>query len=282
MNKILLTGSTGFIGSQLLKNFTLNNKVYVIIRKKSYNSKNKNIINIPFKDFDKLNKDLKKIKVDTVIHCATHYVKNHQYNDLKKLSESNILLGNIILENLQKMNVKKFINFSTVWTHYDGKEGNFFNLYSVYKENFNNIINYYSKSLKKIKFFNLVISDTFGKGDKRKKLINILKKNYKKNKSTSIISKNLSMNLLNVSDIVLAVDQILKKNIKSGTYLLKNKKNFSVSKIIQKINRNLDKNIKIKWLSYKKIDEKLYNFNQLREWQPINSNIQDIINIIKK
>lgn len=282
MNKILLTGSTGFIGSQLLKNFTLNNKVYVIIRKKSYNSKNKNIINIPFKDFDKLNKDLKKIKVDTVIHCATHYVKNHQYNDLKKLSESNILLGNIILENLQKMNVKKFINFSTVWTHYDGKEGNFFNLYSVYKENFNNIINYYSKSLKKIKFFNLVISDTFGKGDKRKKLINILKKNYKKNKSTSIISKNLSMNLLNVSDIVLAVDQILKKNIKSGTYLLKNKKNFSVSKIIQKINRNLDKNIKIKWLSYKKIDEKLYNFNQLREWQPINSNIQDVINIIKK
>ena len=282
MNKILLTGSTGFIGSQLLKNFTLNNKVYVIIRKKNYNSKNKNIINIPFKDFDKLNKDLKKIKVDTVIHCATHYVKNHQYNDLKKLSESNILLGNIILENLQKMNVKKFINFSTVWTHYDGKEGNFFNLYSVYKQNFNNIINYYSKSLKKIKFFNLVISDTFGKGDKRKKLINILKKNYKKNRSTSIISKNLSMNLLNVSDIVLAVDQILRKNIKSGTYLLKNKKNFSVSKIIQKINRNLDKNIKIKWLSYKKIDEKLYNFNQLREWQPINSNIQDIINIIKK
>ncbi len=282
MNKILLTGSTGFIGSQLLKNFTLNNKVYVIIRKKSYNSKNKNIINIPFKDFDKLNKDLKKIKVDTVIHCATHYVKNHQYNDLKKLSESNILLGNIILENLQKMNVKKFINFSTVWTHYDGKEGNFFNLYSVYKQNFNNIINYYSKSLKKIKFFNLVISDTFGKGDKRKKLINILKKNFKKNRSTSIISKNLSMNLLNVSDIVLAVDQILRKNIKSGTYLLKNKKNFSVSKIIQKINRNLDKNIKIKWLSYKKIDEKLYNFNQLREWQPINSNIQDIINIIKK
>ena len=211
MNKILLTGSTGFIGSQLLKNFTLNNKVYVIIRKKNYNSKNKNIINIPFKDFDKLNKDLKKIKVDTVIHCATHYVKNHQYNDLKKLSESNILLGNIILENLQKMNVKKFINFSTVWTHYDGKEGNFFNLYSVYKQYFNNIINYYSKSLKKIKFFNLVISDTFGKGDKRKKLINILKKNYKKNKSTSIISKNLSMNLLNVSDIVLAVDQILKK-----------------------------------------------------------------------
>lgn len=282
MNKILLTGATGFIGSQLLRNLTLNNKVYVIIRKKRHNLKNKNIINVLFKDFDKLNKDLEKIKVDTVIHCATHYVKKHQYNDLKKLSESNILLGNIILENLKKMNVKKFINFSTVWTHYNGKEGNFFNLYSVYKENFNNIINHYSKSFKNIKFFNLVISDTFGKGDKRKKLINILKSNYKKNRSTSIISKNLFMNLLNVSDIVLAVDKILKKDIKSGTYLLKNKKKFSISMLIEKINYESDKKIKIKWLSYKKIEEKFHNFKQLRGWQPINSNIQDIINIIKK
>ena len=153
MNKILLTGSTGFIGSALLDNLSKNNKIYITLRKKNkIHHKNKNISKIYFDDYNKLNKKLKKIKVDIVIHCATHYVKKHKYDDLKKLSNANILFGNIILENLEVMNVKKFINFSTVWTDYNGVKGNFFNLYSVYKENFNNILNFYSKFSKNTKF----------------------------------------------------------------------------------------------------------------------------------
>ena len=34
MNKILLTGSTGFIGSALLDNLSKNNKIYITLRKK--------------------------------------------------------------------------------------------------------------------------------------------------------------------------------------------------------------------------------------------------------
>ena len=41
---------------------------------------------------------------------------------------------------------KKFINFSTVWENYNGKKDNFFNLYSVYKKNFSNIMKYYENT----------------------------------------------------------------------------------------------------------------------------------------
>ena len=75
------------------------------------------------------------------------------------------------------MGVKKFINFSTVWENFNGKKENYFNLYSAYKASFLNIINFYNRKLNSIKFFNLVISDTFGESDKTNKLINILKKN---------------------------------------------------------------------------------------------------------
>ena len=34
------------------------------------------------------------------------------------------------------MNVKKFINFSTVWENYNGEKENYFNLYAVYKTKF--------------------------------------------------------------------------------------------------------------------------------------------------
>ena len=239
MKKILLTGSTGFIGSELLKRFSKNYQIYVIIRKKNFAYyKNKNINIIYFKDYKKLNDKLKKISVDIVIHCATHYVKYHRFRDIKKLSDSNILFGNVILENLSTLKVKKFINFSTVWENYNGIKDNHFNLYSVYKKNFNNLIKFYKKKFPKIKFYNLVLSETFGENDKRIKLINVLRANYKNNKPTTIVSKKLSLNLLNVLDIYKATNLILKKNIKSDNYILKNNKNYAIFKLINKINRD--------------------------------------------
>ena len=281
MKNILLTGSTGFIGSELLKYLSNYNKVYITVRKKNkINSNNKNINKIYFNSHKNLSYKIKKLKIDTVVHCATHYVKNHNFEDIKELSESNILFGNIILENLKIMRVKKFVNFSTVWENYDGKKDNFYNLYSAYKAGFGKIISFYKKENKNIKFLNLVISDTFGLGDKRKKLVNLLKINYKRNLVTKVISKNLYINLLNVKDIVSAIKLILKKNYKSDTYILKNKNNFKIYDIIKKIEKYSRKKIKVKWLSDKVIKEKIYKFKTLKGWKPKNSDIKDIIRII--
>ncbi len=283
MKNILLTGSTGFIGSELLKYLSNYNKVYITVRKKyKINLNNKNINKIYFNSDKNLSYKIKKLKIDTVVHCATHYVKNHNFEDIKKLSESNILFGNIILENLKIMRVKKFVNFSTVWENYDGKKDNCYNLYSAYKAGFGKIISFYQKKNKNIKFLNLVISDTFGLGDKRKKLVNLLKTNYKRNLVTKIISKNLYINLLNVKDIISAIKLILKKNYKSDTYILKNKNNFKIYDIIKKIEKYSQKKIKVKWLSNKTIKEKIYKFKTLKGWKPKNSDIKDIIRIITK
>ena len=281
MKNILLTGSTGFIGSELLKYLSNYNKVYITVRKKyKINSNNKNIKKIYFNSHKNLSYKIKKLKIDTVVHCATHYVKNHNFEDIKELSESNILFGNIILENLKIMRVKKFVNFSTVWENYDGKKDNCYNLYSAYKAGFGKIISFYKKENKNIKFLNLVISDTFGLRDKRKKLVNLLKTNYKRNLVTKVISKNLYINLLNVKDIVSAIKLILKKNYKSDTYILKNKNNFKIHEIIKKIEKYSQKKIKVKWLSNKIIKEKIYKFKTLKGWKPKNSDIKDIIRII--
>ena len=280
MKKILLTGSTGFVGSALLRSLSKKYKVYVILRKKNQKVlKNKNIIKIDYINLNDLNKKISKLKINTVIHCATHYVKKHSFGDIKRLCDSNILFGNIILENLKIMGVKKFINFSTVWENYDGKKGNYYNLYSAYKACFINLINYYKKELGKINFLNLTLSDTFGLKDKRNKLINILRLNYKKNCVTKIVSRNLYMNLLNVTDVENAIDLILKKNYKSDTYILENNRIFKVIDLINNINKNRKK-IRVKWLSNKILKEKTYKFTVLKNWKPINSKIEDIVKII--
>ena len=223
-----------------------------------------------------------RLKLDYVVHCATHYVKQHNFDDLEKLNKSNILFGNVILENLNNMGVKKFINFSTVWENYDAKKENFFNLYAAYKNSFNSIINFYKKKAKKTQFYSLVISDTFGEFDVRKKIINTLRINFKKNKVTNIISKNLSLNLLNVKDIEVAVNLILKRKIKPNHYVLKNTKNLLIADIIKRVNKISNKKIRVKWLSSKNIKEKIYEYKKLSNWKPTQSRIQDVVNLIKK
>lgn len=281
MKKILLTGSTGFIGSELLKDLSKDNKVYITLRRKISNKfKSKNIVAVQFKNYKELSNKLQNLKINSVIHCATHYVKSHNLDDIEKLGDSNILFGNIILENLEKMAVKKFINFSTVWEHANGKKDNYNNLYSAYKASFRNIIRFYKKKYIKTKFLNLVVSDTFGVNDKRKKIVKVLKTNYKKKIMTKIISKNLYINLLNVSDIKNAIRLILKKDYKSNTYLLQNKYDFKISDIIADINKYSDNKIKIKWLSNAIIKEKTYKFRSLKNWKPCNSKIDDLVKVI--
>tara|TARA_B100000989_G_scaffold166430_1_gene124437 strand:- start:1768 stop:2619 length:852 start_codon:yes stop_codon:yes gene_type:complete len=280
---ILITGCTGFIGSNILKRLKNNNKVYIILRKKIKNAKfnDKNIKEIYYNNYSELLKKLKKLQVDLVIHTATHYSKSHNLDDLGNFSNSNILLGNIILENLKIMKAKKFINFSTVWEDYNGIQNNYFNLYSAYKKAFSIILNYYKKKQPQTKFYELMISDTFGSNDKRKKIINVLRENYKKNVTTKIISKNLFINLLNVEDVTDAVVLIIKKKIKPEKYLIKNPVNFNLNKIIKKFNESSYKKIKIRWVSNKLIKEKTLSYKVLKSWKPTKSNISDIIKTIK-
>ena len=280
---ILITGCTGFIGSNILNKFQKNNKIYIILRNKKNNKKfkNKNIKIINYKNYDELNKKISKIKAELIIHTATHYAKIHNKKDLKEFSNSNILFGNIILENLKSMKTKKFINFSTVWEDYNGIKENYFNLYSAYKKAFSKILNFYRNKFKKVKFYELMLSDTFGKNDNRLKIINVLKKNYKSNTITKIISKNLYVNFLNVEDITNAVYLIYKKNIKPAKYLLKNNLDTNIYKMIQIFNKENDRKIKVKWLSNNLIKEKSLSYKKLKSWKPFKSNISDIIKIIK-
>ena len=285
MKKVLLTGSTGFIGSNLLYELYHKNQIFLIIRNSSKHNHTfkdyKNIKIIYYDKFDDLDKKLKKLTIDVVIHCATHYVRNHSFSDILQLNKSNIIFGNVILENLKLMKTKKFINFSTVWEDYDSIKNNNFNLYSTYKRSFTNIINYYTKIMPSIKFFNLMISDTFGESDNRYKIINVLKKNYKNNKTTKIVSKNLFINLLNIKDITEAVHLIMKKNFSTGQYLLKNKLNYRMIDLINLFNNKFEKKIKVKWLSNKTIKEKIFPYKKLEGWFSTKSSKIDIIRIIK-
>ena len=280
MKKILLTGGSGFIGKNILEELSKSYKITSLIRKKKKITIHKNINFLYFKDLNYLDQILKKEKFDIIIHCATHYKKIHNENDIKKMIDANIYLGNIILDNYKNIKFTKFINFTTVWENFDGLNNNPPNLYSAYKLSFSNIIKFYQKQLPKVNFYNLYLSETFGLNDKRKKILSTIKKNYKKNSPTTIVSKNLSINIINIKDIVLAIKIILTKKIKKGSYALVNNKQTSVHQLINEFNKLNKKKIKSIWISSKIIKEKMFNYKKVPGWFPQNSSIKDLIKYI--
>ena len=277
MKKILLTGATGFIGSNILKELSKKYKVYCVVRSKKKILKKKNIIIIYFTNFNNLRNKLEKKKFFSIIHCATYYKKNHTFKDIKRMIESNIHLGNLILENKNMIYCKKFINFTTVWENYNGIKNNPYNLYSAYKLAFSNLINFYKKKYNKIKFYNLYLSETFGENDNRKKLFNTLKENYKKQKVTTLVSKNIKLNVLNVKDIVSALFILLEKNIKTNNYSLLNTKDIDILKLIKAFNKLHKKKILFKYKSNKLVKEKILKNKKVPKWKPLNSTLKNII-----
>ena len=287
MRKILITGTTGFVGKNLLDYF-LKRKylIFAVLRRSKKNIKfskeykiNKNFKSIIFSDIYDLKKQLSNYKIDYVIHAATHYVKQHKSSDIKKIIESNILFPTIIADLLCSKKIKKFINFGTVWQHYNNKKDYAYNLYASSKQAFNNIFNYYKNQYSKIKFYNLLISDTFGNNDKRKKLIPIIIKSYNK-KNIVNIPKNLSVNLVNVKYIIKIIEIIINKNIKPNTYVIKNKKNLKIFDLINYLNQKLKKEIKINWTKNKIVKEKIINFKtiNLNKKKNVKKEILDLFN----
>ncbi len=282
--KILITGSTGFIGFNILNHLAKNNNITIVLRKKNnkiFDIVKKNKIKIIYyNNLNQLNNSLKKLRIDVVIHCATHYTKKHSYKDIYKLNYSNILFGNLILENFKHLKFKKFINFTTVWENYNGIKNNPFNLYAAYKQSFTRILNYYKSVDDNGKYYNVYLSETFGAYDTRQKLIRVLKNNFRKKLTTILVSNNLFINVLNIKDLLKALDILLKTNIKEDNYLAINSFKLKITDLIKYINKVSNKKIKVKYLSNKVINEKIYTYKILPKWKPTNSKLKDISNFI--
>ena len=261
--KILITGSTGFIGSHV-KEYLLKKNYFVIdiIREKNKNKikKNKNYKPIFYRTIEDLEKKIKKVEFSIIINCATFYSKNYDCKTVLELIKTNILFSTLILiGNLKK--IKKIINFDTMMQHSINENFNPMNVYAITKFAHKNISEFII-SKKKIKFYNLKLYETFGPNDKRNKLVPTIIKNYKKNKVTKILSKNLKMNFTDINKIISLVGKIVETDLYKGKeYIIKNYKSENIEKLIFKCNKKLNKKIKVKYLSSKNINVvKIKNF----------------------
>ena len=129
MKKVLVTGGTGYIGShtvvELLKegkevvivdNFS-NSKKDVIERIKKITGKDVTLYNIDYLDRKQLEKVFEENEIDSVINFAGYKAVGESVKEPLKYYHNNVSGAIVLLETMQKYNVKKFV-FSSSATIY--------------------------------------------------------------------------------------------------------------------------------------------------------------------
>jgi nucleoside-diphosphate-sugar epimerase len=253
-SKVLITGSSGFIGSAIL-NFLIIKKftVYAILKdnKKRKIKSYKNYHLILYKNLSDLEKKLKNYKFDVLINCATFYSKEDDIKTMLNMIEANISLFSIIIKQTIK-DINLIINFGSMMEHLFYKNKSYTNFYSITKSTMQNIVNFFIYK-KRIKFINIKLFESYGEDDFRNKIIPTIIKNYKNNKTTQIKPANLKLNFINVTSIVKFIENILfSKKLTSGDYCLRNYKFVNVKSLISSLNKKIKKKIKTKFYIKKK------------------------------
>jgi nucleoside-diphosphate-sugar epimerase len=176
---ILITGATGYIGSNLARQMVREGfTVHIVARKTSsyyYLSdiKEKLIIHYYDGSMDSITSAMRESRPEIIFHLASLFLANHKAEDVERLIESNILFGAQILDALDPLSTTKFVNVSTSWEHYNKSDYDPVCLYAATKKAFEDILIYYIHT-KNIKTISLELSDSYGPNDNRKKLFYLL------------------------------------------------------------------------------------------------------------
>lgn len=255
--KILLTGITGFIGSNLAKKLLEDGiEVHAIVRESSNLSLldanvRENVVFHTHNAQNTLKDIVKKATPDVTIHLASLFLSSHKYEDVLPLITSNVAFGAELLEALYLNDAKSFINTGTAWQHYNNADYSPVNLYAATKQAFEDIVKYYEEA-KGFKVIALKIYDTYGENDRRKKLLALLKETANSGEKLSMSKGEQKINLVHVEDIANAFSLAAKYLCDGrfdlcGSYALSSGDAISLQELVRRYEKLIGKKINIGW-----------------------------------
>ncbi|MDP2090208.1 MAG: NAD-dependent epimerase/dehydratase family protein [Candidatus Gracilibacteria bacterium] len=180
MITILITGGTGFLGSNIIRKI-LENNIYNIVLLKRSTSNTENIklllknesLKIYNIDQIDLNDIFKDNKIDIVFHTATCYGRNNE--KITKIIESNLILPLKLLELCTEYRVSTFFNIDTTLP-------NGINYYVISKKQLLEYGKKFSDDTD-LNFINIKLEHIFGPGDDESKFVGMIINKIKNNEN---------------------------------------------------------------------------------------------------
>ena len=281
MKRAIVTGATGFVGSNLCKYLIENNWEVSIISRPSSDYTNINCVlnKVQLFEYDgnveKLISFFRKKEADVVFHLASLFIAEHESYEINQLVDSNIKFGLHILEAMKESSTKQLINTGTSWQHYHTNEYNPVDLYAATKQAFESLIKYYTEA-ESIRCITLKLFDTYGESDTRPKLINLLHKFADENKELNMSPGEQVLDLVHVDDVVKAFVKaydILSSNcaVKFEQFGVASGRKIRLKDLIEIFEKVTSKKINVCWggRGYRKreVMELWSGYNLLPDWE---------------
>lgn len=225
MLRILLTGVTGFVGEHLCRRFLqMGHQVHALVRPSSDLTQLRSICEHPAFRWsihddqrDEVSAVFESVKPELVIHLAALFRAEHSSADVRPLIDSNISFGTRLVDAMVSHNVRRLITVGTSWQHFQNMPYSPVCLYAATKQAFEDILQFYVEA-QDLRVIVLKLFDTYGPGDRRKKLIMLLKSAAENGETIEMSGGEQLIDLVHIDDVVqafviathrLASDQVL-------------------------------------------------------------------------
>lgn len=210
MRRVLITGISGYIGSRLARRLLPKCAVYGLVRtlvhEEYLSGIQDQITLLPYDgSYESMEQALRKSRPDLVYHLAAYYTGRHGPEDTPRLVQSNIVLGANLLEAMTTCGCSALIWATTVMARYQGEAYRPLNLYAATKQAFADLLAYYTDA-GLLKAGTLVLSDTYGPGDRRPKILNLIKQAVKKEEPIALSDGTQDYDLVYIDDVTAAFE----------------------------------------------------------------------------
>lgn len=278
--KILITGSTGFVGKHLVPKLV--NEGYEILEITRDIAKSTNL----FKDTtsklllddDNFKDKIVAFKPAIVIHLASYLTSSDNWTDVEKLVNTNILFLSKILDAVSSVDLKLFVNTGTFAEYFKGDDvlqPAYF--YAATKTASRAIVDYYANAYN-FKQTTIVPYTIYGGNDSQKKIIDIIFDSTLNEKPLDLSPGEQVLDFIHINDVTnfyISVVNNLKKlpnktNFKLGTGIGHNLKQVAI--YIEEIT---SRKTNINWggKDYRNSDvmfaiANLENIKSITDWEP--------------
>ena len=202
--KVLITGATGFIGTNLTRELRKKHELYILGQFEGDPEK----LGLPgivmTDDIQCLADYIKANEIEGIIHLASLYLTVHTSEQVKDLISSNVYFGTAVLEAASLAGcVRWFLNTGSIWQNYNvkGSAYNPVNLYAATKQAFIDMAKYY-RDVFGIRFCTLKLCDTYGPNDTRKKLFKLFKDYSESGEVLKMSPGEQKIDLIYITDII--------------------------------------------------------------------------------
>lgn len=262
MERILITGAAGFIGSHLAHQLVKMGYEVGIIKRNGTDIwrikdilKDINVYNADLKDTNSVSQAISNFKPNIVYHLATYYAVDHCPQEIASMIDSNVLGTINLLEASKESRVNLFINTSTCSVYNSSMEKlkensdiNPSNLYSMTKIQAEQACCYYSEKYD-LNLITLRLFPPYGPVDNSRKLIPFVIKSLYDKKAPNMTSGTQKWDFTFIDDIVEAYIKALSIENKNEhkIFNIGTGKAVSIREVVTRIKELMDSEIEPKW-----------------------------------